>query len=174
MMTWIGGRWVRYEEQGQPTVFVRLNEAGEATEVHIDGGGAPVTAAALRALPLAKIRSMAEDPAMTAWARWDEPDPDAPEPLASLHAAFGPTQRSRKTRSRRHEARLSPSSPAAGLTEEFLGQVADSYRAAVARGERPNKALSEQSGYPVRTVERWVYLARKKGVLAATKPGSIG
>ena len=83
---------------------------------------------------------------------------------------FGPSG----AKSTINETRLTPASPADGLTDEFLGQVAAAYRAAVARGERPNKALAEQSGYPPRTAERWVYLARKKGLLAPTRPGSVG
>jgi hypothetical protein len=41
----------------------------------------------------------------------------------------------------------------------------------VGTGDRPNVALAEQTGHPRRSVERWVYLARKAGHLPPTNPG---
>jgi hypothetical protein len=61
-----------------------------------------------------------------------------------------------------------------GLTDEFLADVARAYRAAVARGERPNVAIHEQTGYPLRTVQRWVYTARLKGIMPRGRRGRIG
>jgi hypothetical protein len=51
------------------------------------------------------------------------------------------------------------------LTDEFLQRLARAYRAAVVRGEAPNVAIAEGTGAPVRTVQRWVYEARKRGIM---------
>ena len=67
--------------------------------------------------------------------------------------------------------RLDRGGPTGGLTDEFLQDVAHAYRAAVARGERPNVAMAEQTGYLRRSVEGWVYMARQRGIMP---PGSKG
>lgn len=67
--------------------------------------------------------------------------------------------------------------PDDGLTDEFLRNVARAYAAAVARGESPNKAIAEQVGYganSTRSVERWVYLARQRGIMPRGKKGQVG
>jgi hypothetical protein len=51
------------------------------------------------------------------------------------------------------------------LSEEFLRELSRAYRAAVVRGEAPNVAIAEGTGAPVRTVQRWVYEARKRGIM---------
>lgn len=63
------------------------------------------------------------------------------------------------------------SGPESGLTDQFLHQVARAYSAAMFRGERPNRAISQQLGYPLKTVQRWVYTARQRGIMP---PGSKG
>jgi hypothetical protein len=175
MLTFGKDGWVRYEDEGVPgAIYVRINQDLQAITLHIDREGWPILAAELRALPLAKIRSLAADgPAE------ERPTNDAVVSTVSqvskaLEAAFATARGTEQKWGVDSSARLTAQSPKAGLTDDFLAEVATAYRAAVARGKRPNRALSEQSGYPVRTVERWVYLARKKGALAPTKPGSIG
>lgn len=66
------------------------------------------------------------------------------------------------------------SGPTEGLSDEFLRSVARAYTAAVMRGERPNKAIAEQTGYPVKTVQRWVYLARKSKIMPPGQKGRAG
>jgi hypothetical protein len=66
------------------------------------------------------------------------------------------------------------SGPTTGLTDEFLRDVSRAYRAAHARGERPNVSISEQTGYPVKTVQRWVYTARQRRIMPRGKKGSAG
>lgn len=68
------------------------------------------------------------------------------------------------------EYRLS-SGPNNGLTDGFLHQVARAYAAAMVRGERPNLSISQQTGYPLKTVQRWVYTARQRRIMP---PGSKG
>jgi hypothetical protein len=64
--------------------------------------------------------------------------------------------------------------PAHGLTDEFLQQVARAYTAAMMRGERPNVAIARQLGYPLKTVQRWVYTARQRGIMPRGNKGKAG
>jgi hypothetical protein len=64
--------------------------------------------------------------------------------------------------------------PDEGLTDDFLRDVARAYGAAVARGERPNVAISEQTGYSLKTVQRWVYTARQRRIMRPGRKGRVG
>ena len=67
------------------------------------------------------------------------------------------------------------SGPTDGLTDDFLRDVGRAYAAALARGERPNKAIAEQTGRDIKSVQRWVYLGRNRGVIPpAAKKGRAG
>lgn len=66
-----------------------------------------------------------------------------------------------------------------GLTDDFLATVARAYAAALARGERPNAAIEADLAaagrpYPRRTVERWVYEARRRGIMPRGRKGAAG
>lgn len=66
------------------------------------------------------------------------------------------------------------SAPEHGLTDEFLQDVGRAYRAAVAQRMPPAKTLGEIAGVDRRTVESWVYKARKRGIMEpAVKKGRI-
>jgi hypothetical protein len=57
----------------------------------------------------------------------------------------------------------------------FLRHVADAYADAIRRGSRsPSVTLAEQATVPVKTVRRWIYLARKAGHLPPGSQGRIG
>jgi len=60
------------------------------------------------------------------------------------------------------------------ITDDFLKDVAAQYRWVSAAGELPGPAMAEQTGAPVRTVQRWVYEARKRGLLPPGRPGRAG
>ncbi|WP_411091356.1 hypothetical protein [Streptomyces sp. 049-1] len=64
--------------------------------------------------------------------------------------------------------------PEGRLTDEFLGDVADVYRWATDTGQPPAPAIAELADVPVRTVHRWVYEARKRGVLPPARAGRAG
>ena len=72
------------------------------------------------------------------------------------------------------EFRLPPGGPPNGLTDDFLQDVAKAYAAAVARRERPNVALAKQTGAPVKSVQRWVYTARQRGIMPRGSRGRPG
>jgi hypothetical protein len=62
--------------------------------------------------------------------------------------------------------------PTDGLTDDFLRDVARACAAAVGRGERPNVAISKQVGYPLKTVQRWVFTARQRGIMPPAPRGA--
>lgn len=64
--------------------------------------------------------------------------------------------------------------PDDGLTDQFLRHVARAYTAAMIRGERPNRSISQQLGYPLKTVQRWVYTARQRGIMPPGSKGKTG
>lgn len=73
------------------------------------------------------------------------------------------------------------SGPTSGLTDDFMRDLARAYLAAIERGERPNRAICDQlkgdqqhDAYPLRTVQRWVYDARKRGFLPPGVKGRVG
>ncbi len=66
------------------------------------------------------------------------------------------------------------SAPEGRLTGQFLRGVGEAYDAAVERGEAPAQALAAQANVPVRTVHRWIYTARKRGIMPKGKQGRIG
>jgi hypothetical protein len=65
-----------------------------------------------------------------------------------------------------------------GLTDEFLHRVARAYGAAIMRGEAPNATIHKDVGFnptkAPRTVERWVYEARKRQIMRAARKGARG
>ena len=56
--------------------------------------------------------------------------------------------------------------PEHGLTDAFLADVGRAYGAAVARRQPPATTLAKLAGVDRRTVESWVYKARKRGIMA--------
>jgi hypothetical protein len=61
------------------------------------------------------------------------------------------------------------------LDDAFLHHVADAYVDAIRRGAAsPAVMLARQATVPVRTVHRWIYLARKAGHLPPGSQGRIG
>jgi hypothetical protein len=59
------------------------------------------------------------------------------------------------------------------LSDEWYAEVAATYRAAAARGLKPRTAIAQAAGVSTDLAGRWVYEARKRGLLAPTTPGSV-
>ncbi|MFE9481454.1 hypothetical protein ACFYNM_22960 [Streptomyces spororaveus] len=65
--------------------------------------------------------------------------------------------------------------PDGRITDEFLRQLADTYRWLVASGDTaPATSIAEETSAPVATVRRWVVNARQRGHLAPGRPGRAG
>ena len=52
-----------------------------------------------------------------------------------------------------------------GLSDDFLRRVANAYTAACLRHEAPCKAIGRDVGVSYRSAQRWVYEARKRGIM---------
>ncbi|TDD26535.1 hypothetical protein E1218_13040 [Kribbella turkmenica] len=145
---------------------------GKLVEIYLNGRGHEITPKQLRELPLLRMRSATmvrpEIQAVMAAETAKHPDLDV---AGEVDRAYGVGADTAKW-FRDKAVKLKP--PSDGLTPQFLQDVAAAYTSAVARGERPNVALAEQTGFAPRTVQRWVYLARKAGHLAPTRPGETG
>lgn len=59
------------------------------------------------------------------------------------------------------------------LGDDFYRDVARAYRAAVATGRNPRKALAEASETPADTVARWITETRRRGYLPPAEPGKV-
>ena len=77
----------------------------------------------------------------------------------------------KRRQSTRREAQLdadyrltSPPGPD-GLSDDFLSRVRRAYVAASLRGDPPNKTIAADVHASPRSVERWVYEARKRGIM---------
>lgn len=64
--------------------------------------------------------------------------------------------------------------PEGRLTDDFLRDVAEVYRWVTLTDRSPAPAISEMCGTPVRTVHRWIYEARKRGILPPARSGRAG
>jgi hypothetical protein len=61
------------------------------------------------------------------------------------------------------------------IDDAFLRHVADAYADAIRRGAKsPAAAIARGSSLSVRTVRRWIYLARKAGHLPPGSQGRVG
>jgi len=79
-----------------------------------------------------------------------------------------------------HEATGGPTkcptliAPEGRLTEDFFKAMADVYLWVTAAGRHPAPVIAEMVGVPVRRVHRWIYEARKRGLLPPAMPGRAG
>ncbi len=186
----------RNDEGVRGDLYVRLEKSHDerwvVRELYLDGQGEEITAEALRRIPLAAIVSFAvedevDDRNMTALAQ----EPGVPISLLAANFLRFPgdgddwiadSLRSQEPgspvrapeRPRRPPwppgsdapPKLSP--PAGrGLTDAFLGQVAEAYRWAVRRRRPPAPLIHElvSQNYSIHTVRKWIRLARERGFL---------
>jgi hypothetical protein len=190
------GGWVRVERDGLPGVlYLRFAQAAgrwQVREMYLDcGEDAEIRARDLRELPLAAISALALSGHEHLSARVNTPGPDLSTLASNYSAGFGPKDTgwvaesmrdpaaNRKLRKRpRRTAGSPPVAPLAHpdqIDDAFLRHVADAYADAIRRGARsPAVAIADRSHLSVRTVHRWIYLARKAGHLQAGSQGRVG
>lgn len=192
------GGWYRIDGgHGLPgRVYFRLQDVDgqpRMTELYVDGRNEPITAGPLRKFPVAMLEQWAAGmPASDA--KRATYGPDLSRLAAHFSTGFGDKIRHWVADSIRaqnpksgipqvgmpKESHRDDEEPPAvelsapdddGLTDDFLRQVARAYDAAVARRIPPGNALAEVAGVSPRTVHRWVYTARKRGLMppAASK-----
>ncbi len=168
-------------------------------EVYVDGRGAVLDLGFLQALPVAALEAEAQAAAARILAKLDAPGPDL-STLASYFATTKvpskvneadwvalsmwsqipgqevvkrvPRRRLLERVARREIAQRRLTTPPNGqLTEDFFRTLAAAYERAVAQGGNPAPVLAAEAGVSPRTVHRWVYMARKAGVMP---PGTRG
>lgn len=198
------GGWVLVEDEGLPgPLYVRLHQDADGrwvtTELYLDGRGRPITAAALRELPVSFIEaavqadersrrelddrsrvvavdlSTAASYYATTFGR--KPDHWVADMLRGQVPGSGAPKPPRaKSGIELRRSEVPPlQRPADGrLTDDFLRQVARSYDAALSRGARPAIALADEADVPAQTIRRWVYLARKRGIMPPGRQGKAG
>ena len=192
--------WCRVDTEDLPgPLYVRLQPEGERlaiTELYLDGRGQRLTPQQVRTLPLAALESLilADDGDADIRDRLNLAGPDLSR-LASHYATtyekgghwVADSMAAQRPDSAVPQAPMGPdpkrqrestaaklSAPEDGLTDEFLRQVADAYNAAISRRKPPAKTLSAQAGVSPRSVHRWIYTARQRGLLGpATSRGRI-
>lgn len=179
------GGWVRVDLVDLPgPLYVRFAQDGGrwvVADFYLDGRGERITGAMLRTLPLADIEEVCNSAGFGAHIA--SRAAVASVPLSTVASFFATTVGPRNrtwvggmlrgeavtTRPHRGDAvhlDVPPlRAPDRGLDRAFLAEVGRAYAAAVQRGEHPAKALAAQAGVPVRSVHRWLYLARKAGTV---------
>lgn len=174
MVTFIrgGDGWTYSDEIEGADLFVRFDETGRPRELYLRKND-EITSGDLRQVPLTAMRARRASRPDILVALSYNPDLRA-DLRAAIEQAFPHGHLEQKKPGEPPPFVLTPQSSAGGLTDEFLQDVAKAYLDALARGLRPNVALAEQTGSPKRTVEQWVYFARKRGLLEPTRPGRVG
>ncbi len=189
------GGWVRVFEPAQPptgALYVRFSpdESGlrwRPVEMHLFG--APITGRILRRLPLAAIEALAaraeireeikrraSRPLPPAWVPWDPFRDVHLSAKESLALNSEPLNRGTDTAGGGPADEPPPpltTPPDGRLTDEFLRSVAQNYAAAVGARKYPAPTLAAQAGVSARTVQRWVYTARQRGIMHQTKQGKV-
>ncbi|PZG54325.1 hypothetical protein C1I98_04385 [Spongiactinospora gelatinilytica] len=105
--------------------------------------------------------------------RDSDTDPDSGVRIKRVPRQHPPGDGWKSLRSEERDYRL-PCGPKDGVTDEFLRKVARAYNAAILRGERPNVAIAEQTGYQIKSAQRWVYTARQRGIMPRGRKGRAG
>lgn len=196
------GGWVRVDDPERLPgllLYVRLNrdDVGRwrITQLYLDGER-PITGEEMRRLPIAQIEAAVTDPYLSNAMEVRERQPSVPLNVLASHFDYTPGSRAnnwvadayrsqfpnsgiksvevRKPEPRRPMEVPPLRAPEGGrLTDEFLRDVHRAYTAAVARGEWPGPALAEQTGVSVHAVRKWIYTARRRGIMPPGRQGVV-
>jgi hypothetical protein len=192
------GGWVRVERDGLPGVlylrFVQADGRWQVREMYLEcGEGQAIRARDLRELPLAAIEALVLSHRGHLESHAMEMGPDLGTLASNYTATFHPTKvthwvaesmrdpaanrrlRQQPPRRAAEAPRVPPLERPDRLDDAFLRHVADAYADAIRRGAKsPAATLAAQAIVPVRTVHRWIYLARKACHLPPGSQGRIG
>lgn len=196
------GGWVRVDDRDRlpGPLYARLRRDGSGrwrvNELYLSDG--PITGNDVRRLPIAQLEALAADPDVSTALMENEEGPAVPlsvlasyykttfpEPgkhwVADAYYSQIPGSGVRKVPLNRAprvtEKREAPvlRAPEGGrLTDEFLAQVHRAYAAAIERGEWPAPALAEQTGVSRHAVRKWIYTARRRGIMPPGRQGTVG
>lgn len=188
------GGWFEAEgELGMPGhVYFRVqlvDGTPRVTELYFDGRGEP-----LQSVSRFPLRALEQLAAQVSHERLQVAGPDLSRLAASFASTFGtakhwvadawraqypnsgvpqaPMPRPRRREPAEQEIQLA--APEDGLTDTFLTDLARAYDQAVRQRTPPATAIAEATGFPRRTVESWIYKARKRGLMPpAARKGRV-
>lgn len=148
--------WIRVSGLDlQPALRIRVEQEDggryRVRQLRLDATGDPISAADLREVPLSRIEAVINSHPFAV-------GDTMTFPLVAVEPDF----------------QLPPGASAGGLTDDFLRDVSRAYAAAVHRGESPNVAIAAQTGQPLKSVQRWVYTARQRGIMPRGSKGRPG
>jgi hypothetical protein len=169
------GGWTRFAAAGQAPAYVRwrLGDGGRLEVAELYLTGAPITATALRDLPLTDLQAWANSPKMrdTIVRQLDDPGPD----LAGAAADFATYRYDHPELRRLRRAGLPVPTGASGKhPDSFYRRVAKVYAGLAEQTSRPAVEIAEANNLPVSTVHRWIKEARRRGFLAPGQRGVRG
>lgn len=193
------GGWVRVDDPDHlpGPLYVKLRPGSDGrwrtTELYLDGRGETLTGDLLRRLRLDRIEALAADPEVQSSLEARSGLPEVPLSVLASHYAttvargwVADAQRSQIKGSNVPQVKRArdpdpPSeerpplhAPEGGrLTDDFLRQVYRAYKAAISRGEWPAPALAEQTGVTPHAVRKWIYTARRRGIIPQGKQGVV-
>lgn len=188
--------WVRLtDSHGGPSVYLEFEHSGPAGQERFDlktvvmrtGDDEPLSGRAWRRVPFSDLESrFQEEPVRDVLTA--RPSGVTAPSLDSLDAFFEATAEMADPAHRMPTGTMmgartddeAPShlpiitAPQGRITDAFLEDVAAAYRWHVGAKNAPAPAIAENSGVPVRTVHRWIYEARKRGILPPARTGRAG
>lgn len=157
-------RFTAYTDWGRPAwvrlvLDVTVDEWGRASCLSLKAeklDGLPLTATDLRRIPLARILRDASRASQLFAAALGPGVFGPPTPREARRIAADPCRRPRR------------GSP---ITRQHLEEVAQTYRDAFQRGDRPTRAVQATFSVERATASRWVRAARDAGLLPPAEPG---
>ena len=161
--------WVMVNDPKGTSTWIcfRRNESGRWAAIAVFQLGPTIDR--LRNIPLHRVEvavNASDDISAELDARLDE---SVAIGTAEFHKAFTgfmkPVGRLPKLRLKRPAGRL--------LEDSFYAEVAETYRAAAARGMKPRSAIAEAADVSLDVAGRWVHEARKRGYLPAGQQGRV-
>lgn len=188
--------WVRLtDSHGGPSVYLEFERSGPADHGRFDlktvvmrsGGDELLSGRTWRRVPFSDLERQFEEEAIHDLLTM-QPSDVAPPSLDSLDEFFEATAELADPAHRIPSGTFvgsrtddeTPShlpiitAPQGRITDAFLEDVAQAYRWHVGAKNAPAPAIAESSGIPVRTVHRWIYEARKRGILPPARTGRAG
>ena len=184
--------WIRLKEgEGGPTVYLQFEQAGTPGQERFDmqsvvmekGAEDTLSGRTWRRVPFSELEMYLKIPDVAGYLT--TPCDVAPPSLDSLAEYFDATAHLVKAsgiipgRALTSDGASQESFPVVRplegrLTDEHLQDVAKAYRWNTNANRPPAPAIAEAAGVPVRTVHRWIYEARKRGILPPARTGRAG
>ena len=182
----VEGEFVEHSDP-QPVIYLRVSkdEAGKlGVREAVMLGGEPISAASWRDVPFdtaalfaSGVGDKSAPPLLAAIGEQLDGEDSVPSLADALDALFPEDAESAVViagASAPSGKLAALKTPDAGLTDEFLTDLAAAYSELSAAKRAPAPAIAEQTCAPVRTVHGWIAEARKRGYLAPARREKAG